>query len=97
MFPIGWIVQGGTRRRLTRAERTAYDAPFPSAEYRAAARAYPSLVPVSDYSPVASADNHRAWKASDPSHATLRGRHFLQEDDAGRFAQLVVTSCGDPC
>lgn len=61
VFPIGWIVQGGTRRWMSRAERVAYDAPFPSAEYKVAARVYPSLVPVSNYSPEASADNRRAW------------------------------------
>ncbi|HXJ32816.1 MAG TPA: haloalkane dehalogenase [Candidatus Eisenbacteria bacterium] len=61
VFPIGWIVQGGTRRWLTAPERAAYDAPFPSAEYKAAARVYPSLVPVSSYSPEGSADNERAW------------------------------------
>jgi haloalkane dehalogenase len=127
VFPIGWIVQGGTRHWLSRAERAAYDAPFPSAEYKAAARAYPSLVPISSYSPVGSADNHRAWTVfeqwtkpficcfsdGDPitrgldreflrrvpgtkgqPHATLRGGHFLQEDDALRFAQLVVQACG---
>lgn len=62
LFPIGWIVQGGTKRRLRAAERAAYDAPFPDAHYKVAARAYPSLVPVADYSPRASADNHRAWQ-----------------------------------
>lgn len=33
VFPIGWIVQGGVRRRLSAAERAAYDAPFPDASY----------------------------------------------------------------
>jgi haloalkane dehalogenase len=127
VFPIGWIVQRGTRHWLSRAERTACDAPFPSAQYKAAARAYPSLVPVSNYSPVGSADNHRAWTVfeqrtkpficcfsdGDPitrgldreflqrvpgtkgqPHTTLRGGHFLQEDDAQRFAQLIVQACG---
>ena len=126
VFPIGWIVQGGTRRRLSASERAAYDAPFPSAEYKAAAREYPSLVPVSDYSPQGSADNHRAWQVfeqwskpficcfsdGDPitrgldrefrervpgahgqPHTTLKGGHFLQEDDAGNFAQVVIEAC----
>lgn len=62
LFPIGWIVQGGTRHWMTRSERAAYDAPFPSTDYKVAARAYPSLVPVSNYSPEASADNLRAWQ-----------------------------------
>jgi haloalkane dehalogenase len=60
VFPIGWIVQGATRRRLSRAERAAYDAPFPSAKYKAAARAYPSLVPIEPGIP-GSDDNRRAW------------------------------------
>ena len=62
VFPIGWIVQGGTRHWLSAAERTAYDAPFPDADYKAAARVYPSLVPISNYSLEGSADNHRAWQ-----------------------------------
>ena len=60
-FPIGRIVQGGTKRRLSAAERAAYDAPFPSAEYKVATRAYPSLVPVSADNP-ACGDNRRAWE-----------------------------------
>jgi haloalkane dehalogenase len=84
-------------------------------------------VPVSNYSPVGSADNHRAWTVfekwtkpficcfsdGDPitrgldreflqrvpgtkgqPHTTLRGGHFLQEDDAQRFAQRIVQACG---
>lgn len=125
-FPIGWIVQGGCKRRLSRAERAAYDAPFPSDEYKAAARVYPSLVPVADYDLAASADNDRAWQVfegwdkpfvccfsdGDPitrgldreflqrvpgtrgqPHTTLRGGHFLQEDDAAAFARLAIDAC----
>lgn len=65
VFPIGWIVQGGTRHLLKHSERAAYDAPFPSDAYKVATRAYPSLVPVSNYSPEGSADNHRAWQVFD--------------------------------
>jgi haloalkane dehalogenase len=60
-FPIGRIVQGGTKRRLSAAEIAAYDAPFPSGEYKAAARVYPSLVPVTPDNPATEA-NRRAWK-----------------------------------
>ena len=45
-FPIGRIVQAGTKRKLSPAEVAAYDAPFPSGEFKAAARVYPSLVPI---------------------------------------------------
>ncbi len=60
-FPIGRIVQGGTKRQLSAAEIAAYDAPFPSAEYTAAARVYPSLVPVTPDNPATEA-NRKAWK-----------------------------------
>ena len=60
-FPVGRIVQGGTRRRLTAAERAAYDAPFPSPEFKSAARIYPRLVPVTPGDPAREA-NRRAWE-----------------------------------
>src|SRR5262245_57944224 len=60
-FPIGRIVQGGTKRRLTAEERAAYDAPFPAAEYKAGPRAYPLLVPVTPDNPASEA-NRVAWQ-----------------------------------
>src|SRR3984957_11933089 len=42
-FRVGRIVATGTKRKLDRAERAAYDAPFPSSEYTAGARVFPSL------------------------------------------------------
>jgi haloalkane dehalogenase len=125
-FPIGRIVQGGVKRRLSAAERAAYDAPFPSPAYMPAARVYPSLVPVTSDNPACDA-NRQAWKVferwdkpficcysdGDPitrgldrafrarvpgakgqPHTTLRGGHFMQEDDPKTFARLVVDACG---
>ncbi len=60
-FPIGRIVATGTKRKLDQAERAAYDAPFPSSEYTAGARVFPSLVPVRPDDPASEA-NRRAWK-----------------------------------
>lgn len=121
-FPIGRIVQGGTKRRLTPGEIAAYDAPFPDESYKAAARVYPSLVPVEAHLPGVD-DNLRAWKVferwttpfvccfsdGDPitrgldadflrrvpgtrgqPHTTLRGGHFIQEDDAAGFVRLIL-------
>lgn len=59
-FPIGRIVAAGVRRKLSAAERAAYDAPFPSARHKAGARAFPRLVPVTPNDP-ASPANRRAW------------------------------------
>ncbi|WP_286221944.1 haloalkane dehalogenase [Marinobacter apostichopi] len=60
-FPIGRIVQLGTERTLTRAELAAYEAPFPSADYKAGARAFPRLVPLSSDDPSGAA-NRDAWR-----------------------------------
>lgn len=60
-FPIGRIVQTGTRRRLSPAEIAAYEAPFPDARYKVATRVYPTLVPVSADDPANEA-NRRAWQ-----------------------------------
>jgi haloalkane dehalogenase len=60
VLPVGRIVATGTKRTLSAAERRAYDAPFPSARYKAGARAFPRLVPTSPDDPAAPA-NRRAW------------------------------------
>ena len=59
-FPLGKIVQKGTRRELRDAEVAAYDAPFPAAAYKVAARALPQLVPTSPDDPASKA-NRSAW------------------------------------
>ncbi len=59
-FPVSRIVQLGTSRTLNRAELAAYDAPFPSPGYKAGARAFPRLVPVTPDDPE-SAANRAAW------------------------------------
>ncbi len=77
LFPIGRIVATGTRRSLSAAERAAYDAPFPSSAYKAGARAFPRLVPISPDDPAAPA-NRAAWAvlgAWEKPFLTLFGRH----------------------
>jgi haloalkane dehalogenase len=126
-FPIGRIVQAGTRRKLSAGELAAYDAPFPDRRYKAAVRVYPSLVPVEpDHADVEA--NQRAWAVYEGWHkpficcfsdgdpitrgrdaeflqrvpgtagqpsVTLRGGHFIQEDDPQTFVRLAVEACGD--
>ena len=60
-FPIGKIVRSGCAQGLTDAEVAAYDAPFPSAAYRAGARQFPSLVPITADNPER-ARNEAAWE-----------------------------------
>ncbi|MBA1145952.1 haloalkane dehalogenase [Ectothiorhodospiraceae bacterium WFHF3C12] len=63
-FSVSAIVDSGTQRELTIAERAAYDAPFPDDRFKAGARRFPALVPIDSQDPEARA-NRAAW-------ATLR-------------------------
>lgn len=60
-LPVGEIVQRGTVDDLPAAVVAAYDAPFPDEGYKAGARQFPMLVPVSPDDPAAAA-NRAAWK-----------------------------------
>ncbi|HVU75134.1 MAG TPA: haloalkane dehalogenase [Mycobacteriales bacterium] len=59
-LPIGFLVDGGTARTLSDAERLAYEAPFPDATYQAGPHAMPGLIPQEPDAPSA-AENVRAW------------------------------------
>lgn len=48
-------------RKLTEAERRAYNAPFPSEEYKAASRVFPHLVPIFSGHPSVE-ENKGAWR-----------------------------------
>jgi haloalkane dehalogenase len=57
----GGIVKGACESELTPEVIAAYDAPFPDERYKAAARVFPMLVPITPDDP-ASAANLRAWE-----------------------------------
>ena len=59
-FPVGRIVDGGCARSLSEAEIAAYDAPFPDESFKAGARRFPALAPISPDDPAAPA-NRAAW------------------------------------
>lgn len=59
-FHIGGIVKGGCAVKPTAEVIAAYDAPFPSDEYKAAARVFPLLVPITPDNPASQA-NRAAW------------------------------------
>ncbi|HVL90378.1 MAG TPA: haloalkane dehalogenase [Actinomycetota bacterium] len=60
-FDIGAIVAKGCATELRPEITAAYDAPFPSDEYKAGARQFPVLVPVTPDDPAAAA-NRAAWE-----------------------------------
>jgi haloalkane dehalogenase len=59
-FPIGRIVASGCVTKLPPEIIAAYDAPFPTREYKAGARIFPSLVPTTESDPAIPA-NRAAW------------------------------------
>jgi haloalkane dehalogenase len=60
-FPVGGIISGAATTPLSPEVIAAYDAPFPDESYKAGARQFPMLVPITPDDP-ASAANRRAWE-----------------------------------
>lgn len=104
-FPISRIIDFGSFKKLGPEERKAYDAPFPSARFKAGARAFPRLVPVTPNNPASDA-NRAAWKVLEQWHKpflttfsngdpiTRGGDRFLQERIPGAKGQPHVTLTG---
>ncbi len=104
-FPVGMILQGGTSRTLTEQELAAYNSPFPEERYKAGARRFPLLVPVTpEHASVA--ENLEAWKVlsafdkpfltafSDKDPVTKGGARVFVERVAGAKGQPHVTLHG---
>ena len=105
VFPAARIVDTGSFRKLSPDERRAYDAPFPSRQYKAGARAFPALVPASPNDPATEA-NRRAWKSlenwekpflttfSNGDPITRGGDRYMQERIPGAKGQPHTTLKG---
>lgn len=104
-FPVARIIQLGTERTLSSGEMLAYEAPFPSPEFKAGARAFPSLVPVTPNDP-ASAANREAWRTlerwrkpfitcfSSGDPITRGGDRHMQKRIPGALGQPHITLRG---
>jgi haloalkane dehalogenase len=104
-FPIARIVDSGCFKTLSKDERRAYDAPFPSAKYKAGSRAFPRLVPIDPNNPASEA-NRAAWKVLEQWHKpfltcfsngdpiTRGGDKFMQGKIPGAKGQPHVTLIG---
>jgi haloalkane dehalogenase len=100
-FPIGRIIQSATITELSDEVVAAYDAPFPSGKYKAAARAFPALVPTTRRNP-ASEPNRAAWEVfkhwekpflttfSNRDRLTRGGQIRWQENVPGAHGQVHV-------
>ncbi|SOB78161.1 haloalkane dehalogenase [Marinobacter sp. LV10R510-11A] len=104
-FPIGRIINAGSFRKLGPDELRAYDAPFPSKNHKAGARAFPRLVPVRPNDPASEA-NRKAWTIlerwekpflttfSNGDPITRGGAAYMQKRIPGAKAQPHVTLKG---
>jgi len=104
-FHVGGIVRGGCATELPSDVEAAYDAPFPDDRYKAGARQFPVLVPITPDDPAAAA-NRKAWEAlrrfdkpfltafSDKDPITRGGDHLLQEAIPGSKGQPHTTIAG---
>lgn len=104
-FPIARIINSGSFKKLGPEECKAYDAPFPSSKYKAGARAFPRLVPVTTDNPATEA-NRAAWQVleqwskpflttfSNGDPITRGGDTFMQERIPGAAGQPHQTLVG---
>ncbi len=98
VFPIGRIINAGTKRRLSDAEIAAYDAPFPRRAYKAGARIFPALVPFGNDPAVP--DQIEAWKVLDrwekPFLCCFSDGDPVTRGGATRFIGRVPGTAGQP-
>lgn len=104
-LPIDGIVNSGTQRELGAGELSAYRAPFLDESYKAGARQFPLLVPITA-GHASVAENKEAWKAlerfekplltafSDNDPITKGGERQFQERVPGAKKRNHVTIVG---
>ncbi len=102
VLPVADIVNGGSVRDFSEADKKAYDAPFPDESFKAGARRFPALVPITPEHPSVE-ENKAAWKVleafekpfltafSDQDPVTKGGEKIFQERVPGAKGQPHVT------
>jgi haloalkane dehalogenase len=102
LFPIGRIVKAGTRRDLSDADIAAYNAPFPDGAVPDQLKAWevldrwdkPFLCCFSDSDPITRGGEAlfvgRVPGTAGQPHTTLKGGHFIQEDDPSGFVDCIL-------
>jgi haloalkane dehalogenase len=104
-FHVGGVIKGGCVNDLPPEVIAAYNAPFPDDTYKAGARQFPLLVPISPDDPASEA-NRRAWEVlrqwekpfltafSDSDPVTRGGERVFQKLVPGAQGQPHVTITG---
>jgi haloalkane dehalogenase len=102
VLPVGQIVGMGCKHPMSEADKAAYDAPFPDESFKAGARRFPALVPITpEHGSVA--ENKAAWQVlekfnkpfltafSDSDPVTKGGEMMFQNRVPGTKGQKHVT------
>jgi haloalkane dehalogenase len=99
VFPVGKIVATGCVKPMSKEIRAAYDAPFPSDEYKAGARAFPRLVPIRPDDPAVPA-NRAAWEKlrqwKKPFLTAFSDRDAIMRGGDRKFQKEVPGAKGQP-
>lgn len=98
-FPTGQIIQGGCALPFSDEIRAGYDAPFPDESYKAGARQFPALVPITPDDPAAPA-NRAAWEAlktfEKPFLCAFSDKDAITAGGDKVFQKLVPGTKGQP-
>jgi len=96
-FDIGRVIDNGTVQPLAEEVLSAYNAPFPSEEYKAGARIFPSLVPI-DFDDPESIKNRKGWEKlgqwGKPFLTVFGGQDPITKG-AEKFFQKIVPGAKD--
>ncbi|MHA1474460.1 MAG: haloalkane dehalogenase [Promethearchaeota archaeon] len=97
ILPIGKIIQLGTYKTLPKRVIKGYKAPFPSNKYKAGARIFPSLVPMTPDDPE-TAPNQKAWeifsKWNIPFLTAFSNKDPITRGGAAIFQKLIPGAQG---
>ena len=96
-FDIGRVIQNATVSELSDVVVAAYDAPFPDDSYKAGARKFPMLVPITPDDPASEA-NRQAWAVlmnwSKPFLTTFSDKDPIMTGGEKVFKKLVPGAAG---
>lgn len=98
-FPTGMILSRAVARGMADDVKAAYDAPYPDESYKAGARAFPVLVPVSPDNPATDA-NRAAWdvlkRFDKPVLTAFSDQDPITAGGDKVFQKLVPGAAGQP-
>ena len=92
-FHVGGIVKGGCRTELSEDVIAAYDAPFPDDTYKAGARKFPVLVPISPDDPASAPEQGGVDRAREVGEARAHRVQRSGPDHARRRPCVPVAEC----